>query len=311
MLSRTAFNLYWIGRYMERAEFTTQLIEATIRLDSLAGRAESEQAWMSALAVVGAGDSFAAAGEPLGAFGATRYLGLSEDNPSSIRSCIIRARDNARAARDALSREIWESINRVWMMIGDRSSPGGVQATLNLVEQMKAEIRGFEGALARMVRSEAYWFLRLGMMIERSDNTARLLDVKYYLLLPPGEEVGGTLDRDQWMTILQVVSGQMAYRVIYRQTLKPWLVADLLIFRHELPRSLAASTAEVVALLGEFGKSSGRQGEADRLARRRLTRLDGSSIEEVMDRGLHESLHGMIRENAMLDGTIAKQFRFA
>jgi uncharacterized alpha-E superfamily protein len=311
MLSRTASSLYWVGRYMERAEFTTRLIEATIRLGSLSGQADSDQVWTSALAVVAATDAFAKDKESIGAFNARRYLALSPGNPSSIRSCLVGARDNARAARNVLTREIWEAINRAWLVIADRSSPGGTQATLNMVEQLKAETRGFEGALSRMLRNEAYWFMRLGSMIERGDNTARLLDVKYYLLLPPGAEVGGTLDRDQWMTLLQIVSGQTAYRIIYKQALKPALIADLLIFRPELPRSLAAAAAETVALLGEFGKLSGRQGEADRLARHRLSRLESGSVDALMKRGLHESLHGLIQENAALDQTIATQFRFA
>lgn len=310
MLSRTAASLYWMGRYMERAEFTTRLIEATIRLGSLAAGSGTDEAWKSALAVVGATGPVGASGESLGAFSARRHLALSKDNPSSIRSCLERARDNARAARNVLTQEVWEAVNRAWLIIRDRTSPGGTRATLSLVEDLKAETRGFEGALARMLRSEAYWFMRLGSVIERGDNTARLLDVKYYLLLPEGEQVGGTLDRDQWMTILQIVSGQTAYRVIYKQPLKPWLVADLLIYRRELPRSLAASAAETVSLLGEFGSRSGRQGEADRLARRRLGRLESGNIDALIQRGLHESLQRLIEENAVLDRTIATQFRF-
>ncbi|MDP9412768.1 MAG: alpha-E domain-containing protein [Pseudomonadota bacterium] len=309
MLSRTASNLYWIGRYMERAEFTTRLIEATIRLDSLTGQPETEQAWKSALMVVGAAGALEGSRDG-SAFAARRYLAVNLESPSSVKFCIAAARDNARAARNVLTREIWEAINRAWLLIRDRSSPGGTQSTLNMVEELKAETRGFEGALARMLRNEAYWFLRLGSMIERGDNTARLLDVKYYLLLPEGEEVGGALDRDQWTTLLQVVSGQTAYRTIYKQQLKPWLVADLLVYRKELPRSLAAAAAETVALLGEFGSRSGRQGEADRLARRRLTRVESGDVGKLMQRGLHEALNGFVKENAALGKAIASQFRF-
>jgi uncharacterized alpha-E superfamily protein len=262
------------------------------------------------LAVVGGTQAFGAAGADLNAYNSCRYLALSPDNPGSIRSCIERARDNARAARAVLTREVWEAINHAWMMIAGLSSPGGIQATLNLADTLKAETRGFEGALARMLRNEAYWFLRLGSMVERGDNTARLLDVKYYLLLPPGSEIGGALDRDQWTTILQVVSGQSAYRTIYRQDLKPSLIADLLIFRPELPYSLASSAAETVSLLREFGRRSGRQGEADRLARRRLQRLENGSVEALIRQGLHESLQSLIRENAEIDRTIASQFQF-
>jgi uncharacterized alpha-E superfamily protein len=307
MLSRTAASLYWIGRYMERAEFTTRLVEATIRLAALGGHAHGEQAWLSALSVVRA--------PPLDVSregrGARRFLTLEPANPSSIRSCIAAARDNARAARTALTREAWEAINRAWLMIESRTSPGGVPTTLSLVEELKAELRGFEGALARMLRNEGYWFMRLGSMIERGDATARLLDVKYYLLLPDGQQVGGTLDRDQWTTILQIVSAKTAYRHLYREALKPWLVADMLIFRRELPRSLAWTAEETVALLAEFGSRSGRQGAADRLARQRLSRLQELDVGTIFRRGLHPWLHAYIGENNALGEAIAAQFRFA
>lgn len=309
MLSRTADNLYWIGRLMERAEFTTRLVEATIRLASLTGDGDSS-AWKSALTVVGEAGAFDDLGENLTPFNVSRYLTLADENNNSVRSCLHRARENARAARNAMTREAWEAINRAWLDIRDRSSPGGTQATLNLVETLKADTRGFEGALSRMLRREAYWFMRLGSMVERGDNTARLLDVKYYLLLPEGEQIGGTLDRDQWTTILQTVSARNAYRLLYREALKPWLVADLLIFRQELPRSLAGSAAETVDLLAELGNRTGRQGEADRLARQRLTQFEESNIEKLFQAGLHESLRRFINENAMLDAAIAHQFRF-
>lgn len=310
MLSRTAHNLYWIGRYMERAEFTTRLIEATIRLSSLSGDSQADRAWRSALAVVGETEGFKRSGENLTAFNVARHLTLAEENSNSVRSCLYAARDNARAARNSMTREAWEAINRAWLNIRDRSSPGGSQATLNLVEALRAETRGFEGALARMLRNEAYWFLRLGSVIERGDNTARLLDVKYYLLLPEGEQVGGALDRDQWVTILQTVSARTAYRLIYHDTLKPWLIADLLIFRRELPRSLSASANETVALLAELGDRTGRQGKADRLARQRATRLMESNIETLFQQGLHEYLQRFVQENTALDQAIAAQFRF-
>jgi uncharacterized alpha-E superfamily protein len=310
MLSRTASNLYWIGRYMERAEFTTRLIEATIRLSSLSGDAQATQAWRSALAVKGEMAAFEASGGSFSPFSISRYLTLAEENPNSVRSCIRAARDNARAARTALTREAWEAINRAWLSVRDRSSPGGAQATLNMVEAIKAETRGFEGAVARMLRREAYSFLRLGSVIERGDNTARLLDVKYYILLPRGEEVGGALDRDQWTTILHTVSARTAYRHIYQEALKPWLVADLLVLKRELPRSLTASAVETVELLSELGDRSGRQGEADRMARSRERALLETDIDAIFRKGLHQFLNGFINDNAALDSAIAAQFRF-
>jgi uncharacterized alpha-E superfamily protein len=312
MLSRTASNLYWIGRYMERAEFTTRLIEATLRLSSLSyGADAASAAWESALAVVGRGP---ARGEPAPpgatAFNVCRTLALDMDNPNSVRSCLARARDNARSARNALTSEVWQAINRAWLDIRDRTSPGGTQSTLSLVEALKADSRGFEGALVRMLRHESFWFMRLGSAIERGDNTARLLDVKYYLLLPKGQQVGGVLDRDQWTAILQTVSARNAYRLFYQDTLKPWLVADMLLFRSELPRSVVGTSTEVVDLLADIGGRTGRQGEADRLARLRHTQLTETNIDAVFRGGLHEFLKDYIAQNNQLDAAISHQFRF-
>ncbi|NJC05739.1 putative alpha-E superfamily protein [Sphingomonas kaistensis] len=312
MLSRTAANLYWIGRYMERAEFTTRLIEATLRLSSLSYGADAASAtWESALAVVGRGPAPGETASP-GAttFNVCRTLALDLDNPNSIRACLSRARDNARSARNALSSEVWQAINRAWLDVGDRTSPGGIQNTLALVDTLKANSRGFEGALARMLRHEGFWFMRLGSAVERGDNSARLLDVKYYLLLPKGQKVGGVLDHDQWTAILQTVSARNAYRLFYHDTPKPWLVADLLLFRSELPRSIVGSSAEVVDLLAEIGGRTGRQGEADRLARLRHSRLAETNIDEVFRSGLHEFLKDSIAENAQIDTAISHQFRF-
>lgn len=311
MLSRTALNLYWTGRYIERAEFTARLLEATIRLDSLSHRPAGVAAWSSALAVASAEEGFSATGETLTPSNVARYLTLADENPSSIRSCLRSARTNARAVRTALSREAWETINRAWSGVRDRASPGGTQAALGLIDQVKAEARGFEGALHRMLHNEASWFIRLGAAIERADNTARLLDVKYHLLLPEGAEVGGAIDRDQWTTILHTVSAVTAYRWLYREGLQPWLIAEMLILRSELPRSLSASMEEVVTVLTALGRRSGKQGEADRLARSRLTKLKQCRIEPLFQRGLHEYLQDFLAEVPTLDTAIATQFRFA
>ena len=312
MLSRTAANLYWIGRYMERAEFTTRLIEATLRLSSLSyGADAATAAWESALAVVGRGPPPGeAAAQGATAFNVCRTLALDEDNPNSVRSTLAKARNNARSARNAMTAEAWEAINRAWLDIRDRTSPGGVQSTLSLVDQLKANSRGFEGALVRMLRHESFWFMRLGSAIERGDNTARLLDVKYYLLLPKSEKIGGALDRDQWTAILETVSARNAYRLLYHEGLKPWLVADMLVFRDELPRSIVGASSEVVDLLAEIGGRTGRQGEADRKARLRHSHLIETDIGEVFGSGLHEFLRSYIAENNRLDAAISQQFRF-
>ncbi len=310
MLSRTAASLYWLGRYVERADFVARLIEATVRLDALSPTPAGEVAWESALRVTYTDKLYADSGAPIDQANVARFLTIDPDNAGSLVRCLDMARNNARAVRTALTREAWTAINRAWLLFNSRLRPGNTMATLNLVEAVKAETRGFEGAVLRMMRNEAVWLIRLGAAIERADNTARLVDVKYHLLLPEGEPVGGLVDRDQWTTILQTVSAVTAYRWLYAEGLKPNLVIDLLLTRPELPRSLAACVEETVEVLSLLGKRTGLQGEADRMARNRMARMSRTRTHEVILRGLHEYLDDFIAENAALDAAIARQFRF-
>lgn len=310
MLSRVAASLYWLGRYMERAEFTARLVEATVRLDHMSARPAGTGAWGSALAVVMGDARFAETGQPITQKTVSQFLTLDPNNPGSIRSCIDAARDNGRAVRTALTREGWETVNSSWLSLQKRSKTWSLESTLALAEIVTAQARGFEGALHRMLRSEAYLFIRLGMAVERGDNSARLVDVKYHLLLPEGEPVGGVIDRDQWTTILHTVSAVTAFRWLYKGGLTPSAVADLLVLRAEMPRSLIASAEEVERYLTALGRLTGLQGEADRIARRRHIDLGRHDINQIIINGLHEFLTGYIANNAQLDRAIAKQFRF-
>ena len=163
-----------------------------------------------------------------------RFLTLDTSHPGSVIRCLDRARDNAKAVRTALSREAWTAINRAWLVFENRNQVGDTAQTLSLVEAVKNETRGFEGAVHQMLRNQSHWFIRLGQAVERADNTARLLDVKYHILLPEGEAVGGVVDRDQWTTILQTVSAVTAYRWLYSDGLTPANVIDLLIANRDL-----------------------------------------------------------------------------
>ncbi len=311
MLSRTASSLYWLGRYLERADFTARLVEATVRLDALSSRPAGEAAWRSALAVSDTEDAYNGAHDELTPTKVACFLTVDASHPGSIVSCLEMARLNARAVRTALSREAWTAVNRAWLIFDNREHPAGDMETLSLMEAVKAETRGFEGAIHRMLRNQTTWFIRLGQAIERADNTARLLDVKYHILLPEGEPVGGIVDRDQWTTLLQTVSAVNAYRWLYSDGLRPADVIDLLLARAELPRSLAASVEEAVDLLHMLAKREGQHGEADRMARVRNDRMRRTRSGEVIAGGLHEYLAAFQRENDLLHAAIGRQFRFA
>jgi uncharacterized alpha-E superfamily protein len=310
MLSRTASALYWLGRYTERADFIARLVEATVRLDALSSRPAGEAAWSSALAVTETDAAFAATGDAMTQACVVNFLAMDAGHPGSIVRCLDMARSNARAVRTALSREAWTAINRAWLVFERPERPGNTAATLALVEAVKNETRGFEGAIHRMLRNQTTWFLRLGQAVERADNTARLLDVKYHILLPEGEQVGGIVDRDQWTTILQTVSAVTAYRWLYSEGLRPADVIDLLLARTEMPRSLAGSVEEVVEILGLLARRTGQHGEADRMARQRSARLARTRSGDVIASGLHQYLRGFLEKNDQLHAAIGRQFRF-
>src|ERR1700741_2391853 len=291
MLSRTADNLYWLARYVERAEYLARILEATQRLTALplAYVGESNE-WESAVATAGCANAFFAAYAEANEETVTEFLAFSTSNPSSIRNCIETARINARSVRTALTIEMWDSINSAWLELRKwgngppsreefaRFLPWGMGSSLSL-----------EGSAYRtMLRNDAYWFSRLGVYMERADNTARILDVKYHMLLPAHERVGGPLDYFQWSAILRSVSALTAYHWVYRESVKPWLIADLLILRDEMPRSLASCYSALVQNLDHIAPAYGRQGPAQRNARAISARIENSRMDEIFKTGLHE-----------------------
>ena len=263
----------------------------------------------------GAAESYAAKYEGIQAARVVDFLTFDPANSSSIRNCIENARTNGRAVRTALTAEMWEAINSAWLELkrfeGSRPSfDGNRREEINqFLEFVKKMALAFDGAMYRtMLRDPSYWFSRLGCYIERADNTARILDVKYHVLLPATEAVGGSLDYFQWTAILRAVSAVTAYHWVYREGIKPWLIADLLILRPEMPLSLRSSYENIVRCLDSLGKAYGRQGMAQRHARRIMANLENSSIEEVFQKGLHEFITEFLDDNNRLGLAIAEQF---
>jgi uncharacterized alpha-E superfamily protein len=313
MLSRTASNLYWMGRYLERADFTARLIEATQRLAALpSSYGGAGNAWQSALAATWMTKTHQDRGIGLDEHGVAEFLTLDPLNPSSIRSCLEAARANARSVRTALTEEAWEAINTAWLEVSRYGTHLESREALGpLLELIKHAVAAFDGAAQRtMLRGDAFWFLNLGSAIERADNSARLLDVKYHLLLPRGEAVGGSLDYFQWTTILRTVSAMTAYRWVYRDSIKPWLVADLLILNRQIPRSLASCYDEILRQLDMLASVTGKRGAAHRMAAAGHARLASSNIDKIFADGLHEFLTQFITENNKLGEVIAEQYLF-
>ena len=311
MLSRTADNLYWLSRYVERAEYLARILEATRRLTDLPLTYVGESnEWESAVATAGCGHAFYSNYKEANADNVTDFLAFSSANSSSIRSCFENARNNARAVRTALTVEMWDAINGTWLELQRYGNgPSSREDFAQFLRWVQESSLRFDGSAYRtMLRNDAYWFSRLGVYVERADNTARILDVKYHLLLPETERVGGPLDYFQWAAILRSVSALTAYHWVYRDSIKPWLIGDLLILKEEMPRSLASCYEAIVRNLDSLSSAYGKQGPAQRHARGVRTLLQNSRMDGIFQRGLHEFISEFISENNKLGGAIADQY---
>jgi uncharacterized alpha-E superfamily protein len=312
VLSRTADSLFWLARYIERADNTARIIDAASRLAAMPISYQgSSNEWESALAAAGALRAFDRHHDKADRDAVIDFLAFSPDNPSSIRSCVETARHNARAVRTALTAEMWEAINAAWLELKRYDGTKMDRPTLNeFLSGVKEACLRFDGSAYRtMLRNDVYFFSRIGVYLERADNTARILDVKYHVLLPEPASVGGGLDYFQWSSILRSVSALTAYRWVYRESLKPWLIADLLVLNEQMPRSLASCYENLSAFLDDLSLAYGRQGPAQRTARSIRTRLQNATISEIFQKtGLHEFLTGFIADNGRLGAAINEQY---
>src|SRR5512142_387261 len=297
MLSRTAENLYWLARYVERAEYLARTIEATLRVTALPNTYIGKtNEWDSALLTAGVSASFYEIHEEANERNVVDYLSFAPENPSSIKNCIENARLNSRSVRTALTSEMWDTINSAWIDLQEVWGKGtksreDLTRFLRFVQETSLRFDG--SAYRTMLRNDAYWFSRLGLHLERADNTARILDVKYHVLLPEEEHVGGPLDYYHW---------------VYRETLKPWLIADLLILNDTLPRSLASCYGNLVRNLDQIGVAYGRQGAAQRHARGIRNRLEHSNMNDIFQHGVHEFIQEFLADNSRLGEIITKQY---
>src|SRR5262245_47076718 len=232
MLSSTAKNLYWMARYIQRAENTARMLEATNRMALLSG---SDREWRSVPLIYGQDQGFAETYPQARMTDLMRYMTIDEDNPSSIASCFKAARNNARDERNNLTTDLWESLNGTWLELQamQRSSGDAMDHRAFIDWTKKQAVMATGAAHSTMLRDDAYNFVMLGLYIERADNTARILDVKYHIILPKGERAGGSLDYYQWAEILSCIGAYRTYRRVYSSKIEPWRVAELMILRHD------------------------------------------------------------------------------
>ena len=309
MLSRTANHLYWMARYIERAENMARILDVTANMALVPNAALSEAAlWQPALEISGNAESFQERFSDFTASNVIHFLAMDPENPSSIYSALYSARENARAVRVAMTSETWENINALWLEFSQFEGKDlALDGLREFCDWVKARSHLFRGvSFGTMLRDDAFQFLRLGTFIERADNTARLLDVKYHLLLPKEEEVGGGVDYYEWSAVLRSVSAFQAYQKVFNDTIQPWRVAELLVLRKDMPRSLHSCFTEITAILENL--TTGRHVECRRIAGEINASLQYGRMDHIFQNGLHEFLTEFIECNNQLGAEIQNSF---
>ncbi len=313
MLGRTAQNLFWLSRYVERAENMSRMLEVGYRM-SLTSRREggASEHLMSMMQAAEIDEEFSQKHKVADVASVSQYMLFDETNPSSVRACLLAARTNARSVRTALTTDMWESLNSAWLefsAIDPRETTGSrLQELLNWVKQISYRYRG--ALLSTFLRDDGYAFSQMGNFVERADNTARILDMKYYVLLPRTDLIGGDVDIQQWTLILRAASAHRSYRHVYHDRYKAWNIADYLILRPEMPRSLLFSIGWInrtLDMLEEVygGKSAGHAAAAEVTAM-----LEGTSMDRIFAYGLHEFLTEFIARNNKVTEALAESYNF-
>jgi uncharacterized alpha-E superfamily protein len=297
-----------MSRQMERAENMARILGVTSNVLLFGTKETREQNLLAPLSITESEEAFFERHKHLTSRTLIEFLALDASNPSSIYSCLKWARENAHAARWQITSEMWETLNATWLEMRaikrDRVTGAGATEFFDWVKDRSHLFRGV--TYGTIVRGEAFDFSRLGTFLERADNTARILDVKYHIVLPSVEDVGGALDYYQWAALLRSVSSFETYRALYRDQIFPIKVAQMLILERRMPRSLAACFEQVTRALDRI------EGQNDhsvkRLANEMNVRLTHADIEEIFKGGLHEYLTVFLEDISELGSRIQRSY---
>ncbi|ASC64933.1 alpha-E domain-containing protein [Achromobacter denitrificans] len=316
MLSRTADNLFWMCRYTERAENTARMLDVNLQMSLLPQDAQTrEGSWLGVLRISELQGLYQQKYATISPHDVLEYMVRDPENPSSIFSCMRAARENARAVRGSLTTEVWETYNTTWLELLKHLHTG-------LLERNPGEFFEwvkFRSHLARgvtigtMLQDEALYFLRIGMHLERADNTARMLDVKFHERDGNGHEraepAGAAALQSEfyrWSALLSSVSGLEIYRKVYRDVITPDRVAELLILHGDMPRSLLATMRAVADDLARV--SNQRSTETERRAGMLCAELQYGRVEDILASGLHQYLDHFLDRINDLGNRISQDF---
>jgi len=310
-LGKTAGALFWMFRYLERSENLARLIEAGLRI-SLTRSDAASQEWRSVITTAGLARVFEETGEDYASSQVINFLLRNRSHGGSVLSMIERARDNGRVARTAITREVWEATNECYIVTRDALArpvrEADLPAILGTIRRHSALVRG--ALHGTMLRNDIYNFARIGTFLERADNTARILDVKYYLLLPSVAHVGSTLDTSQWDMLLRSLSAQHSYRWLNPNETRPLDVARFLILDGRFPRSVVFCASKIEDNLGWIAQEYGAEMPSQLRSRDMLRSIEALSIQKIFEAGLHEFLQDFMSENHALADQIERDYRF-
>lgn len=306
MLSRTADHLYWMARYTERAENTARMLDVAVQTSMLPqSAADAELGWRAMLGISELQQAFDAKHEVLDARNVLAFMASDPDNSSSIVSCLTAARENARAVRGVLTTEVWETLNATWIELQDRvAHDSDPSEFFEWVKHRSHLSRGV--TLGTMLTDEAMYFIRLGTFLERADNTARILDVKYHA---KETNTGDALTQREfyyWAALLRSVAAFEIYRKVYRDSITPERVAELLMLRADMPRSLLACMDQVVANLKAVRNDV--SADTERLAGKIHAQLQFARIDDILEAGLDDTLGKFMKDIFELGNRISRDF---
>ena len=311
MLGKTAGGIYWLFRYLERAENIARLVETGHRFTLTRG-AGSANEWRSIVKALGMDAAYVARHGEYESGHVVNFLLREKGNDASLRGVIDHARHNARSTRTALTREVWEAVNESWINVNDALKRPVREAELpNVLEMIKRNSAMVRGAMqSTMLRNDGYNFARIGNFIERADNTARLLDVKYYVLLPSVSFVGSSLDNVQWEAILRSTSAYSVYRWLYPGRTSALGITQFLIFDHRFPRSLAFAYAKLLDNLRYLSNDYGVRSAALDATEAQCLRLATTDAGKIFEDGLHEFLVEFLGTNRTIGALVEQDYRF-
>ena len=314
MLSRTADHLFWMSRYMERAENTARMLDVNYQTSLLPQSADrTEQGWAGVLGISELTEAFGKKHDVVDAGNVMQFLVRESSSPSSILSCLGAARENARAVRGKLTTELWETTNQTWLefnrMLSDDTFERDPAALFEWVKFRSHLSRGV--SVGTMLQDESLHFIRIGTFLERADNTARLLDIKFHDLAGDyfgawADDAAPEVDFYHWSAILRSVSAFEIYRKVYRNVIRPDKVAELLMLRPDMPRSLAACMNELVANLELVANEP--SAETRRRAGRLRADLQFGRIDEILATGLHAFLTQFLDRVNAIGAGISRDF---